>query len=100
MGFTTSYCQKERWSRRAADTLTSCEHCWNPSLGNWDVHATCERVIGRVKITNQGSPACWSIDASSLVSLQLIQSQLLFIRSRSRETKNRDRRKVRLSSLS
>jgi hypothetical protein len=35
MGFTTSYWQKERWSRRAADTLTSYELCWNPSLGNW-----------------------------------------------------------------
>src|SRR5215469_3957056 len=33
MGFTTSYWQKERWSRRAADTLTSYGRCWNPSLG-------------------------------------------------------------------
>ena len=32
MGFTTSYWQKERWSHRAADTLTSYERCWNPSL--------------------------------------------------------------------
>src|SRR5580704_10222145 len=38
MGFTTSYWQKERWSRRAADTLTSYGRCWNPSLGNWDVN--------------------------------------------------------------
>jgi hypothetical protein len=38
MGFTTSYWQKERWSRRAADALTSYERCWNPSLGNWDVN--------------------------------------------------------------
>ena len=38
MGFTTLYWQKERWSRRAADTLTSYELCWNPSLGNWDVN--------------------------------------------------------------
>src|SRR5208282_5633830 len=36
MGFTTSYWQKERWSRRAADTLISYGRCWNPSLGNWD----------------------------------------------------------------
>src|SRR5215831_1215492 len=36
MGFTTSYWQKERWSRRAADTLTSYGRCWNPSLGTWD----------------------------------------------------------------
>src|SRR5262249_36943937 len=33
MGFTTSYWQKERWSRRAADTLTSYGRYWNPSLG-------------------------------------------------------------------
>src|ERR1700746_3366021 len=38
MGFTTSYWQKERWSRQAADTLTSYGRCWNPSLGNWDVN--------------------------------------------------------------
>src|SRR6185369_10638994 len=38
MGVTTSYWQKERWSRRAADTLTSYGRCWNPSLGNWDVN--------------------------------------------------------------
>src|SRR5437016_14374148 len=38
MGFTTSYWQKERWSRRAADTLISYGRCWNPSLGNWDVN--------------------------------------------------------------
>jgi hypothetical protein len=38
MGFTTSYWQKERWSRRAADTLTSYARCWNPSLGNWDAN--------------------------------------------------------------
>src|SRR5690242_19853464 len=38
MGFTTSYWQKKRWSRRAADTLTSYGRCWNPSLGNWDVN--------------------------------------------------------------
>src|SRR5882762_1887126 len=37
MGFTTSYWQKERWSRRAADTLTSYGLCWNPSLGTWDI---------------------------------------------------------------
>src|SRR5205814_6907848 len=37
MGFTTSYWQKERWSRRAADTLTSYGRCWSPSLGTWDV---------------------------------------------------------------
>src|ERR1700741_1975201 len=38
MGFTTSYWQKERWSRRAADTLTSYARCcWNPNPGNWDV---------------------------------------------------------------
>src|ERR1700729_1450290 len=47
MGFTTSYWQKERWSRRAADTLTSYGRCWNPSLGNWDVNwrvdAGCQR---------------------------------------------------------
>src|ERR1700722_11753707 len=36
MGFTTLSWQKERWSRRAADTLTSYGRCWNPSLGNWD----------------------------------------------------------------
>src|SRR5262250_434981 len=38
MGFTTSYWQKKRWSRRAADTLTSYGRCWNPSLGNCDVN--------------------------------------------------------------
>src|SRR5689334_19950670 len=38
MGFTTSYWQKERWSRRAADTLTSYGRCWNRSLGNWEVN--------------------------------------------------------------
>src|SRR5215468_8903923 len=38
MGFTTSYWQKERLSRPAADTLTSYGRCWNPSLGNWDVN--------------------------------------------------------------
>src|SRR5215469_3805067 len=38
MGFTTSYWQKERWSRRAADTLTGYGRCWNPSLGNWAVN--------------------------------------------------------------
>src|SRR5882724_4303212 len=38
MGYTTSYWQKERWSRRAADTLISYGRCWNPSLGNWDVN--------------------------------------------------------------
>src|SRR5712671_5673582 len=38
MGYTTSYWEKERWSRRAADTLTSYGRCWNPSLGNWDVN--------------------------------------------------------------
>src|SRR5208283_606155 len=37
MGYTTSYWRKERWSRRAADMLTSYELCWNPSLGTWDV---------------------------------------------------------------
>src|SRR5271163_2934159 len=37
MGFTTSYWQKERWSRRVADMLTSYELCWNPSLCTWDV---------------------------------------------------------------
>src|ERR1700732_2014019 len=37
MGYTTSYWQKERWSRRVADMLTSYELCWNPSLGTWDV---------------------------------------------------------------
>ena len=34
MGFTTSFWQKERWSRRAADTLTSYGLCWNRSLAN------------------------------------------------------------------
>src|SRR5580704_10391636 len=38
LGFMTSYWQKERWSRRAADTLTNYGRCWNPSLGNWDVN--------------------------------------------------------------
>src|SRR5262245_53290129 len=38
MGFTTSYWQKERWSRRAADTLTSYGRCWNSSLGNREVN--------------------------------------------------------------
>src|SRR5216683_8141245 len=33
MGFTTSYWQKERWSRRAADTLTSYGRCWKPNPG-------------------------------------------------------------------
>jgi hypothetical protein len=37
MGYTTSYWQKERWSRRVADMLTSYELCWNPSLGTWEV---------------------------------------------------------------
>src|ERR1700682_539447 len=37
MGYTTSYWQKERWSPRVADMLTSCGLCWNPSLGTWDV---------------------------------------------------------------
>src|SRR6266478_7497534 len=37
MGYTTSYWQKERWSRRVADMLTSYELCWNPSLDTWDV---------------------------------------------------------------
>src|SRR5579859_682051 len=37
MGFTTSYWQKERWSHRAADTLTSCARCWNPRLGDCDL---------------------------------------------------------------
>src|ERR1041385_6773195 len=32
MEFTTSYWQKEQWSRRAGDTLTSYGRCWNPSL--------------------------------------------------------------------
>src|ERR1700722_5157095 len=36
MGYTTSYWLEERWSRQAADTLTSYGRCWNPSLGNWD----------------------------------------------------------------
>src|SRR5436305_1753264 len=38
MGFTTSYWQKERWSRRAADTLTSYGRCWKPNPGNWDLN--------------------------------------------------------------
>src|SRR5215469_12269886 len=37
MEFTTSYWQKEPWSRRVADMLTSYGLCWNPSLGTWDV---------------------------------------------------------------
>src|SRR5262249_52956022 len=37
MGYTTSYWQKERWSRRVADMLTSYGLCWNPSLGTLDV---------------------------------------------------------------
>src|ERR1700691_4174998 len=37
MGYTTSYWQEERWSRRVADMLTSYGLCWNPSLGTWDV---------------------------------------------------------------
>src|ERR1700741_4336035 len=38
MGLTTSYWQRDRGSRRAADTLISYGRCWNPSLGNWDVN--------------------------------------------------------------
>src|SRR5438067_12016057 len=38
MEFTTSYWQKERWSRRAADTLTSYGRCWKPNPGNWDLN--------------------------------------------------------------
>src|SRR5215471_13419262 len=52
MGFTTSYWQKERWSRRAADTLTSYGRCWNPSLGNrgvnWRVGALSEEQTPQV----------------------------------------------------
>src|SRR6267154_2484671 len=34
MGYTTSYWQKERWSRRVADMLTSYELWWNASGEN------------------------------------------------------------------
>src|SRR5215472_6335347 len=54
MGFTTSYWQKEQWSRRAADMLTSYARCWNPSLGNWDVNWSEFRSAQQPNTQHQG----------------------------------------------
>src|SRR6266849_4782477 len=50
MGFTTSYWQKERWSRRAADTLTSYGRCWKPNPGNWGFKLACHLGMPAAKM--------------------------------------------------
>src|ERR1700747_875429 len=57
MGYTTSYWQKERWSRRVADMLTSYELCWNPSLGTWDVEWRVGGACQGRKCIREFSPA-------------------------------------------
>src|SRR5437868_10381257 len=57
MGFTTSYWQKERWSHRAADTLTSYGRSWNPSLGNWNVNwSVCDQDCVRTAMKQLFKP--------------------------------------------
>src|SRR3954469_21048387 len=64
MGFTTSYWQKERWSRRAADTLTNYELCWNPSLAldvNWHVGVNITVVLGSARGCGSPLPLCTNV---------------------------------------
>src|ERR1700751_541932 len=56
MGYTTSYWQKERWSRRVADMHTSYGLCWNPSIGTWDVNgASAWNIIRLNRCASAGS---------------------------------------------
>ena len=60
MGFTTSSWQKEQWSRRAGDTLTSYGRYWNPSLGNWmQIGVSAWNAAAKMMRFHKRAQDCW-----------------------------------------